>query len=104
MGTVCLDACRLRRTKVIIVVTSDKVYENDSQELPFVRTALGGHDPIQLKAATEIIVSSYRRSYFAEKVFRLSQRAVVMLLVVGFSEDRLIPDIVRAVLRGKAKS
>ena len=88
MGTVhVLDALRCHaEPKVIIVVTSDKVYENDSSGIAFRENSrLGGHDPIQpprllLKLLYLHIVAPISQ----KKVFRLSQRAVVMLLVVGF--------------------
>ena len=106
MGTVhVLDALRCHaEPKVIIVVTSDKVYENDSSGIAFRENSrLGGHDPYSAsKAATEIIVSSYRRSYFAEKGIPIvTARGGNVIGGGDFSEDRLIPDIVRAVSSGK---
>ena len=106
MGTVhVLDALRCHaEPKVIIVVTSDKVYKNDGSGNAFRENSrLGGHDPYSAsKAATEIIVSSYRSSFFAEKGIPIATARGGNVIGGGdFSEDRLIPDIVRAVSLGK---
>ena len=106
MGTVhVLDALRSHaEPKAILVVTSDKVYENDGSGYAFNETSrLGGHDPYSAsKAATEIVVSSYRRSYFEEKgVPLVTARGGNVIGGGDFSEDRLVPDIVRAVSLGK---
>ena len=102
MGTVhVLDALRCHaEPKAIVVVTSDKVYENDETGFAFTETSrLGGHDPYSAsKAATEIVVSSYRQSYFEEQGIPLvTARGGNVIGGGDFSEDRLVPDIVRAV-------
>ena len=106
MGTVhVLDALRCyAKPKVILVVTSDKVYENDESGRTFnEHSRLGGHDPYSAsKAATEIVVSSYRRSYFEEKgVSLVTARGGNVIGGGDFSEDRIVPDVVRAVSLGK---
>jgi CDP-glucose 4,6-dehydratase len=106
MGTVhVLDALRCHaKPKAILIVTSDKVYENDESGRAFNETSrLGGHDPYSAsKAATEIVVSSYRRSYFDEKgVSIVTARGGNVIGGGDFSEDRIVPDVVRAVSLGK---
>jgi CDP-glucose 4,6-dehydratase len=86
-------------TRVVIAVTTDKVYRNDEQFYPYRETdALGGHDPYSAsKAAAEIVVASYRASYLAERGIRVaSARAGNVIGGGDWSEDRLIPDAVRA--------
>ena len=106
LGTVhLLDALRLRaRPVTTLVVTTDKVYENDEQGRAFREgDRLGGHDPYAAsKAATEIAVASFRQSYFAPQGWPLvTARGGNVIGGGDFSEDRLIPDIVRAALSGK---
>ncbi|MDE0783860.1 MAG: CDP-glucose 4,6-dehydratase [Planktomarina sp.] len=106
MGTVhVLDALRCHaKPKAIVVVTSDKVYENDETGCAFTETSrLGGYDPYSAsKAATEIVVSSYRRSYFEEQGIPLvTARGGNVIGGGDFSEDRIVPDVVRAVSLGK---
>ncbi len=107
MGTAhVLDALRSLEKKCIgVMITTDKVYENPERGEAFSETdKLGGHDPYSAsKAAAEIVIESYRRSYFQPENFKTHQKAIASLRagnVIGggdFSEDRLIPDIVRAI-------
>jgi CDP-glucose 4,6-dehydratase len=86
-------------TRVIVVVTTDKVYQNLEQTYPYRETdALGGHDPYSAsKAAAEIVVASYRESYLkASGVAVASARAGNVIGGGDWSEDRLLPDAVRA--------
>lgn len=106
MGTVhLLDAlthCETVRT--VLVITTDKVYENDDSGRAFQEDApLGGHDPYAAsKAATEIAVQSYARSFFAERGVAVATARGGNVIGGGdFSEDRLIPDLVRAARRGE---
>lgn len=101
MGTVnVLEAARDRKNlRACLVVTSDKVYENDGMNRPFAEDArLGGHDPYSAsKAATEIVVDSYRRSFFAEAAAKPATARGGNVIGGGdFSEDRIVPDIWRA--------
>src|SRR3984893_17174440 len=64
-----LEACRaLRRLECIVVVTSDKVYENRGEGRAFGEgDRLGGHDPYSnSKACAELVTASYRDSFFAD--------------------------------------
>jgi CDP-glucose 4,6-dehydratase len=107
MGTVnVLEACRATPSvKAIIVVTTDKVYENIGQLHGYRETdALGGHDPYSAsKAACELVVQSYRRSFFTEKgVLLATARAGNVIGGGDWSCDRLIPDVIRASQQGAA--
>jgi CDP-glucose 4,6-dehydratase len=106
MGTVhLLEALRhTPSAQTILVVTTDKVYENADTGEAFVETApLGGHDPYAAsKAATEIVVQSYARSFFASDNRKLATARGGNVIGGGdFSQDRLIPDIYRALSKGE---
>jgi CDP-glucose 4,6-dehydratase len=105
-GTVhVLDACRrIEGLKAIVCITSDKCYENRETDRPYCEEdAMGGHDPYSAsKGAAEIVVSAYRRSFFAEGAARLaSVRAGNVIGGGDWATDRLIPDIVRAMIAGE---
>ena len=83
----------------IVNVTTDKVYENNEQNIAFKESdPLGGHDPYSSsKACSEIISISYKKSYFDKgKVLLATGRAGNVIGGGDWSKDRLIPDIVRA--------
>jgi len=99
-----LDACRKSASVArILVVTSDKVYANDGREHAFVESdLLGGHDPYSAsKAATELVVDSFRASYFAGKVPLSTARAGNVIGGGDWAAYRVIPDAVRAIDAGK---
>ena len=101
MGTArLLDALRgVDGVEAILVVTTDKVYENPERGDKFRESdPLGGHDPYSAsKAAAEIVVSSYARTYFNERGIPLATARGGNVIGGGdFSEDRLVPDIYRA--------
>jgi CDP-glucose 4,6-dehydratase len=105
-----LDACRrCSSVKAVIVVTSDKCYEDKRQPGPYTEEdALGGHDPYSAsKAAAEIVTASYRQSFFppgscGDTHFTLVASARAGNVIAGgdWAEARLIPDIVRAAVAG----
>ncbi|MFN4355709.1 CDP-glucose 4,6-dehydratase [Parvibaculum sp.] len=106
MGTVnLLEALRGREAlRAVLVVTTDKVYENAEQGVSFrEEDPLGGHDPYSAsKAAAEIVTSSYARSFFAEAGVRVATARGGNVIGGGdFSEDRLVPDIWRALRKGE---
>lgn len=111
MGTAhVLEAMRaLEKPCVGVMITTDKVYENPERGEAFTEDdKLGGYDPYSAsKAAAEIVIESYRRSFFNPKQFHEHQKAIASVRagnVIGggdFSEDRLIPDIVRALEKGE---
>lgn len=106
MGTACLlDACRKSDSvRAIVVVTSDKCYENREWEWGYRETdRLGGHDPYSAsKAAAELVGASYRSAFFHQSGAPLLATARAGNVIGGgdWSEDRLIPDLVRAVAAG----
>lgn len=107
MGTASvLEACRATPSvKAIVVITTDKCYENTDDGRPF-REAdrLGGHDPYAAsKAACEILCSSYREALFAPvgRVALATARAGNVIGGGDWSEDRIVPDAVRALAEGR---
>lgn len=101
MGTVhVLDALRgLDSMRVAVIVTTDKVYRNLEHPYPYREDdALGGHDPYSAsKAASEIVIASYRNAFLAQQgVAIASARAGNVIGGGDWSEDRLIPDALRA--------
>jgi CDP-glucose 4,6-dehydratase len=105
MGTVhVLDACRRSDSvRAILSVTSDKCYENREWVWPYRETdPVGGHDPYSSsKGAAELVISAYRRSYFKSGPRLASVRAGNVIGGGDWALDRLIPDIVRAMLSGE---
>lgn len=109
MGTVhVLEAVRTAgRPCTVVVVTTDKCYENKEwlhsyrEEDP-----MGGYDPYSSsKGATELVVSAYRRSYFsaADSPVRLaSARAGNVIGGGDWAADRVVPDCIRALQRNQA--
>ena len=95
-----LDALRgLDSIKVVVMVTTDKVYSNNEWIYPYRETdALGGHDPYSAsKAASEIVIASYRDAYLREQgVAVAAARAGNVIGGGDWSKDRLIPDAIRA--------
>lgn len=101
MGTAhLLDALRgLEGARVALMVTTDKVYQNNEWPYPFREIdALGGYDPYSAsKAASEIAIASYRDAFLREQGIAVaSARAGNVIGGGDWSEDRLIPDAVRA--------
>jgi CDP-glucose 4,6-dehydratase len=95
-----LDALRaIDGVRVIVAVTTDKVYLNAEHAYPYREDdALGGHDPYSAsKAAAEIVVASYRDSFLAQRgVAVATARAGNVVGGGDWSADRLLPDAVRA--------
>jgi CDP-glucose 4,6-dehydratase len=105
MGTAnLLEALRGSSVQVAVMVTTDKVYRNKEWLWPYREDdALGGHDPYSAsKAACEIVIDSYRQAFLAEQGMAVaSVRAGNVIGGGDWSEDRLLPDAVRAWLAGK---
>lgn len=101
MGTVrLLEAARKSpSTKTIIVITTDKCYENHEWPWGYRETdPLGGHDPYSAsKAAAEIATSAYRDSFLANSGISVATARAGNVIGGGdFSNDRLLPDFFRA--------
>jgi CDP-glucose 4,6-dehydratase len=105
MGTVnVLEGVRQagERVRAVVVVTSDKCYENDgrSQRRFLEGDPLGGHDPYSSsKACAELVAAAYRDSFFtgAGAPRLASARAGNVIGGGDWGEDRLLADSVRAV-------
>lgn len=101
-----LEACRNVSTiKAIIIITSDKVYENKDWNWGYRENdKIGGHDPYSAsKAAVELVVSSYRKSFFNKEYSPkiITVRAGNVIGGGDWSEDRLIPDIIRSISKNR---
>ncbi len=101
MGTAnVLEAMRNCTTvKAAVMVTTDKVYRNLERLKPYKeQDILGGHDPYSAsKAASELIIDSYRKSYMtAQEINVASARAGNVIGGGDWATDRLIPDAIRA--------
>lgn len=105
-GTVNLfEALRGRAgLKVILVVTTDKVYRNDGTAQAFRETdPLGGSEPYSAsKVGQEMVTQAYAQSYFEPSGVRVATARGGNVVGGGdFGEDRLVPDIVRATQAGR---
>ena len=94
----------LKKKCTIVIITTDKVYENKEAEILYnEEDRLGGYDPYSAsKACTEIVVSSFRNSFFNVEKFDEHLKAIACVRagnVIGggdWSKDRIIPDIIKA--------
>lgn len=100
-----LEAIRkLDKKCEVVLITTDKVYHNHEWEHPYKEEdRLGGYDPYSAsKAAAEVIIDSYRNSFFNSNNYPQHQKGIAVARagnVIGggdWSTDRLVPDIVRA--------
>ena len=107
MGTVhVLEAVRnTPSVRAVVCITTDKCYQNQEWVWPYRETdPLGGYDPYaSSKACAEIVAAAYRSSYFPADKDRVDVPRVAIATaragnVIGggdWSEDRLIPDLIR---------
>ena len=100
-GTVnVLEAVRSTKTaRVVVAVTTDKVYRNHENGQAFQEEdPLGGKDPYSAsKSAAEMAIASYRASFFQRDGIALAAARAGNVIGGGdWSEDRIIPDAVRA--------
>ncbi|WP_310736963.1 CDP-glucose 4,6-dehydratase [Inhella inkyongensis] len=104
-GTVhMLDALRGTACRAAVVITTDKVYANQEWDHPYRESdALGGHDPYSAsKAACELVVESFRKSFFTDQGLRLaSARAGNVIGGGDWAAERLVPDILKALDAGR---
>jgi CDP-glucose 4,6-dehydratase len=105
-----LDAVRLLDKQCqIILITTDKVYHNNEWVYPYRENdRLGGYDPYSAsKACAELVIDSYRNSFFNSANFSIHKKAIAVARagnVIGggdWAKDRLIPDIVRALAKAE---
>ena len=91
--------------RAVLVVTSDKCYENQGHEDGYRETdPMGGHDPYSAsKACQELVASSYARSFFRLKGIGLATARAGNVIGGGdFTPGRLLPDCLRAFGEGRA--
>jgi len=101
MGTINLfeGARRAGSVRAIVNVTSDKCYENREWMWGYRETdPMGGHDPYSnSKGCSELITGAYRQSFFRDEGIAVaSARAGNVIGGGDWSEDRLVPDALRA--------
>lgn len=112
MGTanVLQAVSKLKNKCVVVSVTTDKVYENKEQKYAYKEDdKLGGYDPYSAsKACSELIIQSFRLSFFSPVLFDTHKKAVASVRsgnVIGggdYSKDRIIPDIIRSLKKNQA--
>lgn len=94
----------LSKPCVCVCITTDKVYENNEWIYPYRENdRLGGYDPYSAsKACAELVISSFANSFFNKQSYTIHNKAIASARagnVIGggdWSEDRLLPDIVKA--------
>lgn len=106
MGTArLLEALRSAASvKAIVVITTDKCYDNDDRGEPFPESApLGGSDPYSAsKAGAELVVASYRKSFFKESAAGLASARAGNVIGGGDAcKNRIVVDLARAFSRGE---
>ena len=107
LGTVhVLDALRgLTRSCAAVFVTTDKCYENREWSYGYrEEDALGGYDPYSSsKAAAELVIQGYRRSFFLNHPVRVaSARAGNVIGGGDWAADRIVPDCIRHLKANRA--
>ena len=106
MGTVnVLECIRLNEcVKSFVNVTTDKVYKNKEWEWGYRENEeLNGYDPYSnSKSCSELVTDSYKHSFFKDRTVSVSTMRAGNVIGGGdFAEDRIIPDCVRAAVKGK---
>ena len=108
LGTAQLleTARKIKSVRAVVVITSDKVYENAEWPWAYRETdRLGGQEPYGAsKACAEIIIAAYRQAYFSGKNESMRVATVRAGNVIGggdWAEDRIVPDAMRAFSRGE---
>lgn len=104
-----LDAVRLVGNPcAVVVVTSDKCYENREEDYAYREDdPMGGHDPYSAsKGCEELVAASYRAAFFSPggKIHLATARAGNVIGPGDWAADRIVPDAVRAFLAGEKLS
>jgi len=104
-----LDAVRLAGNPcAVVVVTSDKCYENREEDYAYREDdPMGGHDPYSAsKGCEELVAASYRNAFFAPggKVHLATARAGNVIGPGDWAADRIVPDALRAFRAGQILS
>ena len=111
LGTVnVLEAVRQSNTiKSVLIVTSDKCYENKEQVIGYTETdSMGGYDPYSSsKGCAELVTAAYTKSFFNPAKYKSHKIAVASVRagnVIGggdWAEDRLVPDCIKSLAMNK---
>ena len=106
MGTINLleQARQLSDVRAIVIVTTDKCYENLESTHAYVESdALGGHDPYSSsKSCTEIVAASWRRSFFTSGQAAIATARAGNVIGGGdWAPHRLVPDLLQAFTKGE---
>lgn len=105
-----LDAVRLLKNRCnVILITTDKVYHNNEWAYPYRENdRLGGYDPYSAsKACAEIVINSYRNSFFNINDHNYHRKALAVARagnVIGggdWNEARLLPDVMKAMAENR---
>ena len=99
----------ISKPTVCVFITTDKVYENKEWEWPYRENdELGGYDPYSSsKAAAEILIQSYRKSFFNPKNYKEHKTSIASVRsgnVIGggdWSENRIVPDCMKSIHKSK---
>ena len=112
LGTAKVLEC-VRNTpsvRAVVVVTSDKCYENPEDGHPLTeQEPMGGYDPYSMsKGGAELVTASYRNSFFNPRQYGQTHQTLVASVRAGnvigggdWATDRLIPDLVRGSVSGE---
>lgn len=98
-----------------VMITTDKVYENQEQGRAYQETdPLGGYDPYSSsKACAELVIQSYRNSFFnPDRIQKISEQIPPLVAVASaragnvigggdWAQDRIVPDCIRALAKGE---
>ncbi len=105
MGTVnLLESLRKINVRAVVNVTTDKVYENNEWHWSYRENEkLGGYDPYSSsKACSELVTSAYTNSFFRDTNCSIATARAGNVIGGGdWSEDRLIPDVIKSLAAKK---
>ena len=96
-----LESLRHLKKCSVIMVTTDKVYQNISRKYGFKEDdKLGGNDPYSSsKAALELATKSWRKSFFGKEVVISTARAGNVIGGGDWAKDRIVPDTINSLLK-----
>ncbi len=108
MGTLnILESIRnIDSVRSVVMTTTDKCYDNREWEWGYRENeSMGGHDPYSSsKGCAELLIASYRESYFPSSTYGIKHKTAISSVRAGnvigggdWAEDRLVPDIIRAI-------
>lgn len=102
MGTVnLLEAVGNLKSCSVVIITTDKVYENQAKQKNYKEDdRLGGDDPYSSsKAAVELLVKSWRKSFYGDNIKISTARAGNVIGGGDWAKDRIVPDTVNSLIK-----